>query len=124
MFIMTMYWTSSTLTVPGPRSRSQWIFLEKHFHRSSAFIYELVLIELHRNVKYDNIFHKLEFGVSWTKIKIKVAIFRKKKVIALATSFMNRFYFIQMSSMTVSYYSSNLSVCVFQRQGPVHNCFF
>ena len=36
---MTISWTSLSLSVLGPRSRSQWLFLEKHCHRSSALIY-------------------------------------------------------------------------------------
>ena len=74
---MTISWTRSSLSVLGPRSRSQWLFLEKHFHRSSAFIYRPVLILYHTNVKYDNILDKFEFQRSRAKVKVTEAIFRK-----------------------------------------------
>ena len=74
---MTISWTSSRLSALGPRSRSQWLFLEKHCHRSSAFIYRPILILYHINVKYDNILDKLEFERPGAKVKVTVAIFRK-----------------------------------------------
>ena len=50
-----------SLSVRGPRPRSQWLFLEKHYHRSSVFIYGQILILYHANVKYDNILDNFEF---------------------------------------------------------------
>ena len=75
---MTISWTSSSLSVLGPRSRSQWLFLEKkHCNRSSAFIYRPVLLLLHTSVKHDNILDKFEFERSRSKVKVTMAIFRK-----------------------------------------------
>ena len=53
-------------------------------------------------MKYDNILMKFEFeGLGPRSIKVTVAIFRKKIVIALAPSFIDRFCcnFTQMFSM-------------------------
>ena len=50
-----------SLSVLGPRPRSQWLFLEKHYRRSSVFIYGQMLILYQENVKYDNILDKFEF---------------------------------------------------------------
>ena len=77
MFSMTISWTSWSLRVQGPRSRSQWLFLEKHCHHSSAFIYRPILILYHTNVKYDNILDKFDFEHSRAKVKVTVAISRK-----------------------------------------------
>ena len=65
------------------------IFFEKLCHHSSAFI----LTTYHKNVNYDNILDKFEFERSRTKVKVTVAVFRKKKniVIALEPLFINRF---------------------------------
>ena len=75
---MTISWTSSSLSVLGPRSRSQWLFLErkKHCHRSSAFMYRpiLILFHTHNIIKYDNILDKCEFEHSRAKVKVRVAI--------------------------------------------------
>ena len=78
MFNMTILWTKSSLRVLGPRSRSQWLCLGKHCHRASALIYRPILILYHTNIKYDNIFDKLNFESSRAKVKVTVAIFRKK----------------------------------------------
>ena len=76
---------SSSLTVPGPRSRSKLLCLEKHCHCSRAFIHGSILIKLLPNVKCDNILNNFEFEGSRAKVKVTVAIFRKKNiVIALA----------------------------------------
>ena len=74
---MTIPRTSSRFSVIGSRSRSQWLFLEKLCHHSSAFIYKPILILFHTNVKYDNILDKFEFERSRVKVKVTVAIFRK-----------------------------------------------
>ena len=74
--------TSSRLRVLGPRSRSQWLFLEEHCHRSRP-----ILILYHTNVKFDNILDKFEFERSRAKFKVTEAIFRKNIVIALVPSF-------------------------------------
>ena len=81
MFIMTISWTS--LSVLGPRSRSQCLFLEKHCHRSNAFICRPILILYHTNVKYVNILEKFEFGHSRAKVKVTVAIFFLKTLSSL-----------------------------------------
>ena len=47
---MTIPRTSSRFSVIGSRSRSQWLFLEKLCHHSSAFIYKPILILFHTNV--------------------------------------------------------------------------
>ena len=60
-----------------PRSRSQWLFLEKHCHCSRAFIHGSILIELPTNVKYDNILNNFEFEGSRAKVRVTVAVFRK-----------------------------------------------
>ena len=77
MLSMTISWTSLSLSVLGPRSRSQWLFLEKHCHHSSAFIYGPILLYLHTSVKHDNILDKFEFERSMAKVKVTVAFFRK-----------------------------------------------
>ena len=107
MFSMTISWTNSSLSILGPRSRSQWIFLEKHCCRSSAFIYgprlsvlgprsrsQWLFLEkdchrssaiicgpiwllLHTSVKHDNTLDMVEFECSRAKVKVTVAIFRK-----------------------------------------------
>ena len=59
------------------KSRSQWLFLEKHCHRSNAHLYGPILILYLSNVKYYNIFDKFEFEPSRAKVKVSVAIFRK-----------------------------------------------
>ena len=47
---MTIPRTSLRFSVIGSRSRSQWLFLEKLCHHSSAFIYKPILILYHTNV--------------------------------------------------------------------------
>ena len=47
---MTIPRTSSRFSMIGSRSRSQWLFLEKLCHHSSAFIYKPILILFHTNV--------------------------------------------------------------------------
>ena len=53
MFSMTISWSSLSLSVLGPRSRSQWLLLEKHCHRSTALIYYPISIYLHISSGYD-----------------------------------------------------------------------
>ena len=74
---MTISLTNFSLSVLGPRSRSQWLFLEKYYHRSSAFIYRLILILYHTNDKFDNILDEIKFERSRAKVKVTVASFRK-----------------------------------------------
>ena len=53
-------------------------------------MYQWVLIWLHINVWYSNILSKFNFQVAGLKVKVIVAIFRKKDfVIALAPAFIN-----------------------------------
>ena len=74
---MIISWTSLRLSVLGPRSRSQWLFLEKKVcHHSSAFIYGPILILYHTNDEYDNTLDKFEFERSRAKVKVTAAIFR------------------------------------------------
>ena len=103
MLSMTISWTSSSLSVLGPRSRSQWLLLEKDCHRSCAFIYGPILILYHTNVKYDNILDKFEFERSSDKVKVTVAIFSKNFVIALVPSFIIQFQYncTQILGMTI-----------------------
>ena len=74
---MTISWTSSSLSVLGPRSRSQWLFLEKHCHRSSALIYYPISIELHTSIGYDYTANKFAFQHDRVKVKVAVTVFRK-----------------------------------------------
>ena len=55
-------------------------------------------------MKYDNILVNFEFEGSRAKVKVTVAIFRKNIVIALASSFMDRFCcnFTQMFNVKIS----------------------
>ena len=46
-------------------------------HRSSAFIYGLILILLQTNMLYDYTLGKFKSECSWAKVKVTVAIFRK-----------------------------------------------
>ena len=74
---MTISWTSSSLSVLGPRSRSQWLFLEKHCHRSSALINYPISIELHTSIGYDYTSNKFAFQHNRVKVKVAVTGFRK-----------------------------------------------
>ena len=61
-------------------------------HRYSLYIYYRILIQLHTNVGYDNISSKFDFQGPSLKVKVIVAIFRKKNfVIALVPIFINGF---------------------------------
>ena len=74
---MTISWIHSCLSILGPRSRSQWLFLgKKHCHRSSPFMYRPILILFHTHDinKYDNILDKFEFERSRAKVRVTVAI--------------------------------------------------
>ena len=51
--------------------------LREYCHRSSSFIYGLILVLYHTNVKYDSILDKFEFECSRAKGKVTVAMFRK-----------------------------------------------
>ena len=46
-------------------------------HRSSAYIYQWILIEFHTNVGYNNISCKFDFQDAGLKVKVTMAIFRK-----------------------------------------------
>ena len=76
---MTISWTSSSLSVLWPRSRLQWLFLEKHCHRFSALINYPISIERHTSIGYDYTSYKFAFQHDRVKIKVKVAVtvFRK-----------------------------------------------
>ena len=76
-FGMTISLTSSTFRLLSSRSRSQWLFLEKLCHCSSAFIYEWLSIWLHTMVGYYKIWDKFHFQPAWLKVKVIVSIFRK-----------------------------------------------
>ena len=58
MYSMAIPETSSSLSVAGPRSRSQWLFLEKHCH---SFIYGSIVIKFPTNAEYDNILNNFDF---------------------------------------------------------------
>ena len=74
---MTISWTSLSLSVLGPRSRSQWLFLEKHCHRSSAVINYPISIQLHTSIGYDYTSNKFAFQHDRVKVKVAVTVFRK-----------------------------------------------
>ena len=74
---MTISWASSSLSVLGPRSRSQWLFLEKHCHRSSALINYPISILLHTSIGYDYTSNKFAFQHDRIKVKVAVSVFRK-----------------------------------------------
>ena len=77
VYIINQIW-DLTNSYDMPRSRSQWLFLEKNiFHCSISFIHGSILIKLPTNVKYDNILMNFEFEGSRAKVKVTVAIFRK-----------------------------------------------
>ena len=61
----------------GPGARSQWLFLEKHCHRSSALIYYSVSIELHTSIGYDYTSNKFTFQLDRVEVKVAVTLFRK-----------------------------------------------
>ena len=59
---------------------------------SSAYIHWWILIQLHTNVLYDNISSKFNFRGTSIKVKVVLAIFRKKNfIIALVPTFINGF---------------------------------
>ena len=74
---MTISWTSSSLSILGPRSRSQWPFLEKHCHRSSTLIYYPISILLHTSIGYDFTSNEFAFQHGSVKVKVAVTVFRK-----------------------------------------------
>ena len=92
-----------TFRILGSRSRSLWLFSEKR-KRSSAYIYWWILILRHTNVGYDNISSKFDFQGPGLKVKVivTVAIFRKKKNIALEPTFIDGYNFTQMFGMIIS----------------------
>ena len=65
MFSMTISWTSSSLSVLGPRSRSQWLFLEKHIVIALAPLF------------IDYTANKFAFQDDRVKVKVTVTVFRK-----------------------------------------------
>ena len=62
-------------SIDGPRSRSLMVFKEKTStcHGISTLICELILIELHTNVNYDNISDKLAFQLCMSKVKVTIS---------------------------------------------------
>ena len=77
MLGMIMSPAISAFRVLGLRSRSPRPFLEKLCHRSSAYIYQWILICLHTNVGYYNISSEIDFQGAGLKVKETVAVFRK-----------------------------------------------
>ena len=79
---------------------------KKHCNRSSPSIYGPILILLHDYVLYyNNILERVKFERFMAKVKVTVAIFRKKNMfITLAPIFIHRFSFnfTQLSTMTLS----------------------
>ena len=69
---MTISWTSSSLSVLGPRSRSQWLFLEEQCQRSSALINYPISILLHTSIGYDYTSNKLAFQHDRVKVAVTV----------------------------------------------------
>ena len=102
---MTISWIILSLRVLGPRS--QWPVFEKknrkkNCHRSSPFIYGPILILLNTNVLYD-----------YTKVKVRVAIFRKNNIfIILTPTFTDQFsvYFTELPIMAISWTSLSISI--------------
>ena len=92
--------------------------LEKHCHRSSAFIYRPNLILYHTNVKFENILDKFlkhilnKFEFEPSRAKVTVAIFRKNIVIAVMPSFIIQFQynFTQVVDMTIHQTNSRFSM--------------
>ena len=59
-------------------------------HRSSDLIYYPITIQLYTSVGYGNTSKRFAFQHDRVKVKVAVTIFRKKIVITLAPSFINR----------------------------------
>ena len=74
---MAISWTSLSLSILGPRSRLQWLFLEKHCHRSSALINYPISIKLHISFGYDFTSNRFAFQHDRVKVKVAVTVFRK-----------------------------------------------
>ena len=68
MFNLTIYCTGLSLSVLEPWSTSQWLFLEKRFHRSSALIYYPISIYFHTSIGYDNTANKFAFQFDRAKV--------------------------------------------------------
>ena len=69
MLDMIVSQASSTFRVIGSRSRSLWLFLEKHCHRSlSTFINGFLFYYI--NVGYGNISSKFSFQVAGLKVNV------------------------------------------------------
>ena len=81
--ILTISWTNLSMSVLGPRSKSQWLFLEEHSHRSGALIYRPILILYHTNVQYDNTLDKYDYKRCRAKVKF-TGYFKKNISFALA----------------------------------------
>ena len=77
MLGMIISWISSSLSIQEPRSRSQWLFLEKHCHRFSALIYNPISINLHTHIGYYYTSNKFQFQRDRVKVKVAVTVFRK-----------------------------------------------
>lgn len=107
MCCMFIFWTS--LSVLGPRLRSQWLFLEikQHIHDSSSYIYRHFLTQLSITT------------ISWTNSSIGILgprlrsqwLFVVNITFTLPPSFMNRFWcnFKQMVDVIISWPSWGLS---------------
>ena len=115
MFSMTISWTTLSLSVLGPKSRSQWLCLEKNIVMALVPLYKPILLILHTSVKRGNILDDLEFERFRANVKVTVAIFIKKKkkiVIALVPSFIIQcqYYFSQVLAMTIPQTSLRFSL--------------
>ena len=64
------------IRVLGPRSRSQWLFLEKHCHHSSTFNYGPFCCNFTQMFSKKNILINFKFQLPRAKVNIKVAILR------------------------------------------------
>ena len=87
--VVTISWTSSSMSKLGPRSRLKWLILEEHCHHSSTFICGLILMY------YTQIFSMIisvtssSFSFLGMRLKVKVAFFQKSVVGTLLLSFMD-----------------------------------
>ena len=59
----------------GPRSRSQWLFLEKHFALALSFI-DRFFCNFTQMFSMKNILIKFKFQLSRAKVNVKVAVLR------------------------------------------------
>ena len=106
---MIRSWTNMHFRLISLRSRSEILFLQMLCHRSSAFVYRQILIELYTNVKCDNIFDKLAIQNFRVMVKIIFAIFRKYSAISITPFYEFWYDFAKILSMTITGASSHFS---------------